>query len=110
MINCRPHYLPREFSAILFVAVYLPPQTDAGTKITLSQLYKEISKQETTHPEAALLVAGDFNAGKLKSVSINILNVHPEWRKILDHLYSTHRDAYKAIALQLANLTFILSS
>ena len=43
MINCRPLYLPREFSAILFVAVYLPPQTDAGTKTTLSQLFKEIS-------------------------------------------------------------------
>ena len=61
----------REFSGILFVAVYLPPQTDAGTKTALSQLYKEISKQETTHPEAALLVAGDFNAGKLKSVLPN---------------------------------------
>ena len=34
VINCRPHYLPREFSAILFVAVYLPPKT------ALSQLYK----------------------------------------------------------------------
>ena len=67
-INCRPHYLPSEFSAILFVAVNLPPQTDAGTKTAFSQLYKEISKQETIHPEAALLVAGDFIAGKLKSV------------------------------------------
>lgn len=65
MINCRPHFLPREFSSILFVAVYLPPQTDAGTKTALSQLYKEIIKQETAHPEVALLVAGDFNAGKL---------------------------------------------
>jgi hypothetical protein len=71
VINCRPHYLPKEFSAILFVAVYLPPQTDAGTKTTLSQMYKEISKQETTHPEAVLLVAGDINAGKLKSVLPN---------------------------------------
>ena len=71
-INCRPHYLPREFSAILSVAVYLSPQTDAGTKTALSQLYKGISKQETTHTEAALLVAGDFNAGKLKSVLPNL--------------------------------------
>ena len=71
MINCRPQYLPREFSAILFVAVYLPPQTDAGTKTTLSQLFNEIGKQETIHPEASLLVAGDFNAGKLKSVLPN---------------------------------------
>jgi hypothetical protein len=83
VINCRSHYLPREFSAILFVAVYLPPQTDAGTKTALSA---EISKPETTHPEAALLKAGDFNAGKLKSVLlISFLG-----ENILDHLYSTH--------------------
>ena len=68
MINCRPHYLPREFSSVLFVAVYLPPQSKAGTKTALNQLYKAISKEENAHPEAALLVAGHFNAGKLKSV------------------------------------------
>ena len=54
------------------MAVYLPPQTDAGTKTALSQLYKDISKQETAHPEAALPVAGDFNAGKLESVLPNL--------------------------------------
>jgi hypothetical protein len=68
MINCKPHYLPRVFSSILFIAVYLPPQTDADIKTTLNQLYKAINKQENAHPEAALLVAGDFNGGKLKSV------------------------------------------
>ena len=57
MISCRPHCLPSEFISILFVAVYLPPQTDAGTKSTLNQLYKAISKQENAHPEMALLVA-----------------------------------------------------
>ena len=61
-------YLPRELSSIFFVAVYLTPQTDAGTKTALNELYKAISKQENPHPEVALLVAGDFNAGKLKSV------------------------------------------
>lgn len=70
VINCRPHYLPREFTAILFVAVYLPPKTDAGTKTALSQLYKEIThpenhsprgEQKTTHPEAALVVARHFH-------------------------------------------------
>ena len=71
MISCRPHYIPREFSSIFFIAVYLPPQNDAGTKNALNELYKAISKQETAHPESELLVAGDFNAGKLKSVSPN---------------------------------------
>ena len=71
MISGRPHYLPKEFSSTFFVAVYLPPQTDAGTKTALNELYKAISKQENAHPEAALLVAGDFNAGKLKSILPN---------------------------------------
>ena len=65
MISCRPHYLPREFSSVFFVAVYIPPQTNAGTKTALNALYTAISKQENTHSEAVFLVAGDFNAGKL---------------------------------------------
>jgi hypothetical protein len=68
MISCRPHYLPREFSSVCFEAVYLPPQTDAGSKTALHELYKAVSKQENAHPEVAPLVAGDFNAGKLKTV------------------------------------------
>ena len=68
MISCRPHYLPREFSSVFFGAVYIPPQTDAGTKTALNELYSAISKQENAHTGAALLVARDFNAGKLKSI------------------------------------------
>ena len=48
----------------------------------------------------ALLVAWDFNAGKLKSVLthfISMLNVQPEGKKTLDHLYDIHRDAFKAL-------------
>jgi hypothetical protein len=84
MITCRPHYHPREFSSILFVSVYLPPQTDAGTKTTLNQCNKAISKQEHAHPEAALLLAWHFNAGNLKSFFTTFL---PE----------RHRDTYKAL-------------
>ena len=57
--------------SILFVAVYLPPQPDAGTKTTLNELGKAISKQENAYPEMMLIVAWDFNAGKLKSVLPN---------------------------------------
>ena len=46
------------FTSIFFIAVYIPPQTDAGTKTALNELYVAISKQENAHPEAALLVAG----------------------------------------------------
>jgi hypothetical protein len=50
------------------VAVYLPSHTDASTNTALNELYRGISKQENAHSEAAFLKAGDFNAGKLKSV------------------------------------------
>jgi hypothetical protein len=51
MIRCRTHYLPREFSSVFFVAVYIPPQTDTGTKTALNELYMAINKQENAHPE-----------------------------------------------------------
>jgi hypothetical protein len=57
-------------------------------------VYKAISKQENAHPEAARLVAGDFNAGKLKYVLPN----STRGNKTLDHFYSTQRDAYKALS------------
>jgi hypothetical protein len=41
---CKALYLPREFSSILFVAIYLPPQTNAGTKTALNALYKAVNK------------------------------------------------------------------
>jgi hypothetical protein len=82
-----------------FVAGYLPPQTKAA-KTALSQLYKEISKQESAHPEAALLVAGEFNAGKLTSVLPHFyqhVKCATRGKYILDPLYSTHRDVCKAL-------------
>jgi hypothetical protein len=50
------------------MAVHLPPQTNASTKTALNELYKAISKQEYAYSEVVLLVAGDINAGKLKSI------------------------------------------
>ena len=44
---------------MFFIAVYLPPQTDAGTKAALVELYKVISKQENTHSEAVLFTVNE---------------------------------------------------
>ncbi|KAF7700486.1 hypothetical protein HF521_003444 [Silurus meridionalis] len=66
MIKCRPFYLPREFSAIVVTAVYIPP--DANAKLAMEELHAAISKQQSTHPEGAIIVAGDFNHSNLKSV------------------------------------------
>ena len=82
---------------------YIPPQSEAGTKTALNELYSAIREQENAHPEAVLLVAGDFNAGKLKYVLPNLyqhVKCATRGKKTLDHMYSTHRDAYKTLRHQ----------
>ena len=102
MISCRPDYLTREFPSVFFVAVCIPLQTNAGAKTTLNELYSAINKHQNTHPEAVLLVAGDLNAGKLKSVLPHFyqhVKCATRGKITLDHLYSTHRDVCKALPL-----------
>ena len=59
MVKCRPFYLPREFTSTVVTAAYIPP--DANAKLAMKELHAAISKQQTSHPEAAFIVAGDFN-------------------------------------------------
>jgi hypothetical protein len=62
-----------------------------------------ISKQENAHPEAALLVAGDINAGKLKC------HVQPEVEKLPPLLHTQRWIQSSTPPSHLANLTIILS-
>ncbi len=64
---CRPFWLPREFTAIIITAVYIPPQ--ANTDQALRELYRNISEQETAHPDAAFVVTGDFNKANFRTIA-----------------------------------------
>ena len=65
-IKCRPHYLPRKFTSVVIVAVYIPPQ--ACTKTALTVLHDALNSYQASDPMAALAVAGDFNKANLKKV------------------------------------------
>uniref|UniRef100_A0A669EKF5 Reverse transcriptase domain-containing protein n=1 Tax=Oreochromis niloticus TaxID=8128 RepID=A0A669EKF5_ORENI len=98
MVKCRPFWLPREFTAVIITAVYIPPQAD--TDRALRELYSAISSEETAHPEAAFITAGDFNKGNLKKVSPKLhQHIHFNTRgdRLLDHCYTPFQDAYKAL-------------
>ncbi len=58
-IICCPFYLPREISSIVVTAVYIPPQAD--TILALSNLHDVLSGYINKHPDAAFIIAGDFN-------------------------------------------------
>ncbi len=102
IIKCQPFYLPREFTAILLVAVYIPPNSNNNTSEALNDLYLHISEQQTAHPDAFLILAGDFNHADLKSVFPKIyqhVDFPTRGKNTLDFVYTTQRGAYKALPL-----------
>ncbi len=98
MLLCRPFWLPREFTAITITAVYIPPQ--ANTDQALRELYRNISEQETTHPDAAFIITGDFNKPTSEQYLQNTFNTSPStpveivYSTIVTLLSGTHTNPY----------------
>ncbi len=80
---CRPFCLPRDFTAIIITAVYIPPQ--ANTDQALKELYRNISEQESAHPDAAFVVTGDFNKANFRTLAPNTFNTSPSTRVEIVH-------------------------
>ncbi len=98
MLLCRPFWLPREFTAIIITAVYIPPQ--ANTDQALRELYRNISEQETAHPDAAFIITEDFNKANFRTIApkyFQHITINTRGDRILDHCYSPFRDAYKSL-------------
>lgn len=97
-INCKPFYSPREFSSFILVNVYIPPQ--ACVSVVLQQLADYITDTEQQHPDSLIIIVGDFNRA-------NLTRELPKYRQhitcptresnILDHCYTTIRDAYHSV-------------
>ncbi len=99
-IICRPFYLPREFSSIVITSVYIPPQAD--TSLALSKLHDELSGYINKHPDAACIIAGDYNKANLKKVIPNFhqhISCPTRGLNTLDHCYTPLKNAYKAHSL-----------
>lgn len=61
IVTCRPFYLPREFSCVIVVAVYIASSPNANTNEALRPLYVAVSELLTKPLDSFVLVAGDFN-------------------------------------------------
>lgn len=63
IIKCWPFYLLRELTAILLIAVYIPPTANISDRSeALNELYQAINDQQTAHPDGFLITAGDYHA------------------------------------------------
>ncbi len=99
-IICRPFYLPREFSSIVITSVYIPPQAD--TSLALPDLHDVLSGYNNKHPDAAFIIAGDFNKANLKKVLPNFhqhISCPTRGLNTLDHCYTPLKNVYKAHSL-----------
>ncbi len=97
-VKCRPFYLPREFTAIVIVAVYIPPCANA--KDALHELYSAINEQQTNNPDGFFIIAGDFNHANLKTGLPKFyqhVNFATRGDNTLDFVYTTVKNAYKAV-------------
>ncbi len=97
-VKCRPFYLPLEFTAIVIVAVYIPPCANA--KDALRELYSAISEQQINNPDGFFIIAGDFNHANLKTVLPKFyqhVNFATRGDNTLDFVYTTVKNANKAV-------------
>ncbi|KAK0147722.1 hypothetical protein N1851_012574 [Merluccius polli] len=103
IIKCRPFYLPREFTAVLLIAAYIPPTSSSSDRnAALNELYQAISEQQTAHPDGFAIVAGDFNHANLKTVLPKLyqhVNFPTREKNTLDMVYTSLKGAYKASPL-----------
>ncbi|XP_072359770.1 uncharacterized protein [Scyliorhinus torazame] len=98
-VKCRPDHLPQEFTSAIITAVYIPPE--AEVKKALDELSTAVNKNETEHPEALFIMAGDFNQANLKSVLPKFhqhISCPTKGSDILDHCYTNIKGAYRSIA------------
>ncbi len=80
--------------------MYIPPQADSS--LALSKLHDELSGYINIHPDAACIVAGDFNKANLKKVIPNFhqhISCPTRGLNTLDHCYTQFKNAYKAHSL-----------
>ncbi|XP_053702104.1 uncharacterized protein LOC128747907 [Synchiropus splendidus] len=98
IVKCRPFYLPREFTSVTVVALYIPPSADC--KQALSVLHQAISDVQSTHPESVFIVAGDFNQANMKTV-LPAFHQHVDFatrgENTLDLVYTNIKKAYRAV-------------
>ncbi|KAI3363759.1 hypothetical protein L3Q82_001375 [Scortum barcoo] len=57
-VSIRPYYLPREFSHVIAITTYIPPSANADAACEL--LHSVVAQLQTEHPQAFLLITGDF--------------------------------------------------
>ncbi|XP_042070768.1 voltage-dependent N-type calcium channel subunit alpha-1B [Haplochromis burtoni] len=99
-VGLRPYYLPREFSHVILVAVYVPPS--ANPTAACDTIHSAIARLQTQHPSAFIVISGDFNHVSLDNTLPTFkqyVDCPTRGEKTLDLLYANVKDAYSSSSL-----------
>ena len=99
-VTLRPFYLPREFTQVCVIIVYVPPTANTSTATDI--ILDTIHEIELKNPNSACILTGDFN-------NLTIDNLLPSFtqyvtcptrlNRILDKFYVNIKDAYTSKSL-----------
>ncbi len=95
-VSMRPYYLPREFA----IAAYIPPSANADAACDV--LHSVTGRLQTQHPQALLLISGDFNHASPSSTLptfTQYVTCCTRDNKILDLFYANTKEAYTSSPL-----------
>ncbi len=99
-VGLRPYYLPREFSHVVIVTVYVPPSANPTSACDV--IHSAIARLQTQHPSAFIAISGDFNHVTMVKTLPNFtqyVNCPTREERTLDLLYANVKDAYSSSPL-----------
>ncbi|KAJ8398118.1 hypothetical protein AAFF_G00431950 [Aldrovandia affinis] len=99
-VGLRPYYLPREFSHVIVVVVYIPPSANAARACDV--IHSTVARLQTDHPGAFLAINDDLNHAKLPKTLTGFtqyVKCSTRENKILDMMYVNVKEAYSSSAL-----------
>jgi hypothetical protein len=95
-LQCRPFYLPCEFSCVALIGVYIHPK--ANFKQTNKELATLIVETQSSKPDCPIIIMGDFNGCRLSVPKFyQYMKVATRGEKTLDLVYSNVKDAFTSI-------------
>ncbi|KAI3363548.1 hypothetical protein L3Q82_012140 [Scortum barcoo] len=102
-VSIRPYYLPREFPHVITaITTYIPPSADDAA---CELLHSVVAQLQTEHPQAFLLITGDFNHAYASLSTATLPNFHQyvncctRDNKTLDLLSANTAGAYSSSPL-----------
>lgn len=99
-VGLRPYYVPREYSHIVAIVVYIHPR--AVEAVACDVIHETVSRIQTQHPEALLLILCDCNHVTLSSHLSGFtqcVDCPTRKEKTIDLMYANVKGAYSASAL-----------